>query len=193
MPPCSPLPRQEGRAYPDGSESLNCRIRALEACRLYRATLVIAKLDRLSRDASFLLSLRDAGVEFVACDMPEANRLTVGIMALMAEHEAEMVSQRTRAALAAAKARGQRLGGFRGYVPSETDRAQAARARTAMARERAGQVLPMIRELQAAGITSLAGIARELSKRGVPTPRGAGTWQAVQVARVLASRGGPPS
>src|SRR3954452_7163685 len=167
--------------------------RALEACRLYRATLVIAKLDRLSRNASFLLSLRDAGVEFVACDMPEANRLTVGIMALMAEHEAEMVSKRTRDALAAAKARGQRLGGFRGYVPSENNRAQAARARTAMARERAGQVLPMIRELQAAGITSLAGIARELSKRGVPTPRGAGTWQAVQVARVLASRGGPPS
>src|SRR5919206_172036 len=141
--------------------------KALEACRLYRATLVIAKLDRLSRNASFLLSLRDAGVEFVACDMPEANRLTVGIMALMAEHEAEIASKRTRDALAAAKARGQRLGGFRGYVPSETDRAQAVRARAAVARERAGQVLPMIRELQAAGITSLAGIARELTRRGV--------------------------
>jgi DNA invertase Pin-like site-specific DNA recombinase len=167
--------------------------RALEACRLYRATLVIAKLDRLSRNASFLLSLRDAGVEFVACDMPEANRLTVGIMALMAEHEAEMVSQRTKAALAAAKARGQRLGGFRGYVPSETDRMQAVRARTETARERAGQVLPLVQEIRAAGITSLAGIARELSKRGVPTPRGTGTWQAVQVARVLVLREGSPS
>jgi DNA invertase Pin-like site-specific DNA recombinase len=104
-----------------------------------------------------------------------------------------MVSKRTKDALAAAKVRGQRLGGFRGYVPSETDRARAARARAETARERAGQVLPMIRELQAAGITSLAGIARELSKRGVPTPRGAGAWQAVQVARVLASREGPPS
>jgi DNA invertase Pin-like site-specific DNA recombinase len=166
--------------------------RALEACRLYRATLVIAKLDRLSRNASFLLSLRDAGVEFVACDMPEANRLTVGIMALMAEHEAELVSQRTKAALAAAKARGQRLGGFRGYIPSETDRAQAARARAEAARERASQVLPLVREIQAVGITSLAGIARELTQRGVPTPRGAGTWQAVQVARVLALREGPP-
>ena len=167
--------------------------KALEACRLYRATLVIAKLDRLSRNASFLLSLRDAGVEFVACDMPEANRLTVGIMALMAEHEAEMVSKRTKDALAAAKVRGQHLGGFRGYVPSETDRAQAAKARAETARERAGQVLPLVQEIQAAGITSLAGIARELSKRGVPTPRGTGTWQAVQVARVLASREGPPS
>src|SRR3954470_20858431 len=166
--------------------------KALEACRLYRATLVIAKLDRLSRNASFLLSLRDAGVEFVACDMPEANRLTVGIMALMAEHEAEMVSKRTKDALAAAKARGQRLGGFRGYVPSETDRAQAARARTAVARERAGQVLPLVREVQAAGTASLSGIARELTQRGVPTPRGAGAWQAVQVARVLALREGPP-
>ena len=159
--------------------------KALEACRLYRATLVIAKLDRLSRNASFLLSLRDAGVEFVACDMPEANRLTVGIMALVAEHEAEMVSKRTRNALAAAKARGQRLGGFRGYVLSETNRAQAARARTAVARERAGQVLPMIRDIQAAGTTSLSGVARELTQRGVPTPRGAGEWQAVQVQRVL--------
>src|SRR3954453_19291644 len=159
--------------------------RALEACRLYRATLVIAKLDRLSRNASFLLSLRDAGGEFVACDMPEATRLTVGIMALMAEHEAEMVSKRTRDALAGAKARGQRLGGFRGYVPGETDRAQAAKARAGRARERAGQVLPLIQEMQAAGTTSLAGIARELSRRGVPTPRGAGVWQAVQVQRVL--------
>src|SRR4051794_29467302 len=148
-------------------------------------TLVIAKLDRLSRDASFLLSLRDAGVEFVACDMPEANRLTVGIMALMAEHEAEMVSKRTRDALVAAKARGQRLGGFRGHVPSETNRAQAARARAAVSRERAVQVLPVIRGIRAAGTTSLSGVARELTQRGVPTPRGAGEWQAVQVQRVL--------
>src|SRR3954471_20675515 len=192
-----------GRGWPPAAEFVEVEsgrrndrpelAKALDACRLYRATLVIAKLDRLSRNASFLLSLRDAGVEFVACDMPEANRLTVGIMALMAEHEAEMVSKLTKDALAAAKARGQRLGGFRGYVPSETNRAQAARARTAMARERASQVLPLVQEIRAAGITSLAGIARELSRRSVPTPRGAGAWQAVQVARVLASREGPPS
>ena len=96
-----------------------------------------------------------------------------------------MVSQRTKAALGAAKARGRRLGGFRGYIPSAADREAAKAARSAGARERAAVILPVIRELQAAGVTSLAGIARELSERGVATPRGAGAWQAVQVQRVL--------
>lgn len=160
-------------------------VKALEACRLYRATLVIAKLDRLARNAAFLLSLRDAGVDFVAVDMPDANRLTVGIMALVAEDEAERISARTKAALAAAKARGTTLGGFRGYTPSEADRAAAVEAKAAKARQAAAAVLPIIRELQAAGITTLGGIARELGRRGIPTPGGAGAWQAVQVQRVL--------
>src|SRR4051795_13215080 len=88
------------------------------------------------------------------------------------------------------KTSGQRLGGFRGYVPSETNRAQAARARAAVAQERAARVLPVVREIQAAGTAALSGIARELTQRGVPTPRGAGEWQAVQVARVLKAAGG---
>src|ERR671911_796243 len=79
---------------------------ALALCRLHGATLVIAKLDRLSRDAHFLLGLQKAGVDFVAADMPDANKMTVGIMALVAQHEREMISERTKAALAAAKARG---------------------------------------------------------------------------------------
>ncbi len=78
---------------------------ALKLAKRQKATLVIAKLDRLSRNASFLLSLRDSGVEFVCTDMPEANRLTIGIMAVMAEHEREMISERTKAAMAAYKAR----------------------------------------------------------------------------------------
>jgi DNA invertase Pin-like site-specific DNA recombinase len=84
--------------------------RSLDACRRYGARLVISRLDRLSRDPVFLLSLRDAGIDFVAVDLPQANRLTVGIMALVAEQEREAISQRTKAALAAAKARGVKLG-----------------------------------------------------------------------------------
>jgi DNA invertase Pin-like site-specific DNA recombinase len=84
--------------------------KALEACKVYGATLVIAKLDRLSRDAHFLLGLQKAGVKFVAADMPEANEMVVGIMALVAQAERRMISERTKAALAAAKARGVKLG-----------------------------------------------------------------------------------
>src|SRR4051794_11368148 len=84
--------------------------RAIQACRVYGARLVIAKLDRLSRDAHFLLGLEKAGVDFVAADMPNANRLTVGIMAMVAEEERRMISARTKPALSAAKARGVVLG-----------------------------------------------------------------------------------
>jgi DNA invertase Pin-like site-specific DNA recombinase len=158
--------------------------RALEACRLYKATLVIAKIDRLARNAAFLLSLRDAGVDFVCCDMPDANRLTVGIMALVAEDEAERISARTKAALAAAKARGTELGGFRGYRPSEEDRAKGLEARQTKANDRGALLAPTIAALQEAGITSLAGIAKALNDRGITTNRG-GQWHPNSVARLL--------
>jgi DNA invertase Pin-like site-specific DNA recombinase len=87
---------------------------ALRLCRLHRATLIIAKLDRLARNVHFISSLMESGVEFVAVDFPQANRLTVHILAAVAEHEAAMISARTVAALAAAKARGVALGGRRG-------------------------------------------------------------------------------
>jgi DNA invertase Pin-like site-specific DNA recombinase len=160
--------------------------KAMAACRLYGATLVIAKLDRLSRNAAFLLTLRDAGIEFVACDMPDANRLTVGIMAMVAEDEAERISARTKAALAAAKARGTALGGFRGYVPSAADRAAGAATLSARAKATAAALLPTVRELQAAGVVSLSGIARELTRRGIPTPRGNASWHSTQVRNLLA-------
>ncbi len=83
---------------------------ALAECRWRRAKLVIAKLDRLARNVYFISGLMESGVEFVAGDMPEANRLTLHILAAVAEHEREMISKRTKEALAVAKTRGTRLG-----------------------------------------------------------------------------------
>src|SRR5712671_3689209 len=84
--------------------------KALEACKRHKARLVIAKLDRLSRNLAFIATLMEAGVEFLAVDNPHANKLTVHILAAVAQHEREMISERTRAALQAAKARGKVLG-----------------------------------------------------------------------------------
>jgi DNA invertase Pin-like site-specific DNA recombinase len=86
--------------------------KALALCRWHGAKLVIAELDRLSRNAHFLLGLRESGVDFVAADMPNASRLTVGIVAMVAEDETQRISERTKAAFAAAKKRGKKLGGF---------------------------------------------------------------------------------
>lgn len=162
---------------------------ALALCRIHGATLVIAKLDRLARNVHFVSGLMEAGVDFVACDFPQANRLTVHILAAVAEHEAQMISARTKAALAAAKARGKTLGGDRGNIQHHA--AAGAKAsvavRTATANKRAGDLLPLIHSIQDAGATSLHAIAGELNARAIPAPRG-GTWSAVQVQRVL-SRG----
>jgi DNA invertase Pin-like site-specific DNA recombinase len=159
---------------------------ALKACRLHGAKLVIARLDRLSRDAHFLLGLDKAGVDFVAADMPNANRLTVGVMALVAEDVRKQISSTTKAALAAAKARGVKLGGFRaGARLSSEAHARSAAAIQARANGRAADIAPTIRSLQAAGHTSLRGIAAALNAQGIPTARGQGTWSAVQVARML--------
>jgi DNA invertase Pin-like site-specific DNA recombinase len=89
---------------------------ALRLCRLHKATLIIAKLDRLARNVHFISSLMESGADFIACDFPEANRLTVHILAAVAEHEASMISSRTKAALQAAKARGRALGGQEGQL-----------------------------------------------------------------------------
>ena len=188
----------EGKGWPPVAEFIEIEsgrksdrvelAKALAACRLYGAVLVIAKLDRLARDAAFLLSLRDAGVEFVACDMPDANRLTVGIMAMVAEDEADRISARTTAALAAAKARGTVLGGFRGFVPGEAERAAAAAAKAKAADGRADRLRDVVGEIRTAGIASAAGIAKELNRRGITTARG-GAWQTIQAQRLLARLG----
>ncbi|BAC50275.1 bll5010 [Bradyrhizobium diazoefficiens USDA 110] len=157
---------------------------AIKACRIYDAKLVIAKLDRLSRDAHFLLGLEKAGIDFVAADMPNANRLTVGIMAMVAEEERRMISKRTKDALAAAKRRGTKLGGDRGVVPSKKARELAAETLQARANARASDLAPVIRELQAAGKTTLRAIAEGLNEAGILTQRKS-KWSAVQVQRIL--------
>jgi DNA invertase Pin-like site-specific DNA recombinase len=156
-------------------------VKALEACRRKKARLVIAKLDRLSRNLAFIATLMESGVEFVAVDNPHANKLTVHILAAVAQHEREMISERTKAALAAAKARGKRLGNPRLVI--------AAQRGTAAVKAAAGlfaaNVLPVIREIQAAGATSHNAIATKLNARNIRTARG-GRWTHVQVGAVLA-------
>ena len=156
---------------------------AMAECRLTGATLLIAKLDRLSRNAAFLIGLRDAGVSFVAADMPNANALTVGILALVAENERDAISARTKAALAAAKARGTVLGGFRGGPV--VDGAKGVQARQERARAYAVEVRPVILEMRDRGL-SLRECVVELKARGVKTSRG-GVWTAGLVHRLLAS------
>jgi DNA invertase Pin-like site-specific DNA recombinase len=154
--------------------------KALDACRRHKAKLVIAKLDRLSRNLAFIAALMESKVEFLVVDNPHANKLTVHILAAVAQHEREMISERTRAALQAAKARGVRLGN-----PNLAKAAVLGRARVQeTARQFALNVLPVIREIQATGVTSHNAIAAKLNERHVRTRRG-GKWTHVQVAAVL--------
>ncbi|NNM72417.1 recombinase family protein [Enterovirga aerilata] len=159
---------------------------AIRLCRLHKATLIIAKLDRLARNVAFVSNLMESGVEFTAVDFPQANRLTVHILAAVAEHEAKAISDRTRAALAAAKARGRQLGGDRGNLASvsATGRENSIIARQAKAAHRAADLRDTLADIKANGTTSLRQMAVELNKRGIPTARG-GEWSAVQVQRVI--------
>ncbi len=155
--------------------------KALCAARKAKATLLIAKLDRLARNVAFIANLMDAGVEFLACDQPFASRLTLHILAAVAEDEARRISERTKAALQAAKARGRKLGS---PVAAKTV-AKARAARSAYAAKANATTLTVIREVQKTGVTSLAGIARTLEAKGVRTPGGRSQWQPVQVSRLL--------
>ena len=163
--------------------------KAIAAAKLYDATLVIAKLDRLARNAYFLLSLRDAGVKFVACDMPQANNLTVTIMAAVAEEEAKMISDRTKAALKAAKARGVALGGFRGRSISREDAAKGNEVRKTRSIARAAQFRAEVDRIIGEGHNTLKLIAAELNARNIPTPSRRGAWQPTMVSRVLQKTG----
>jgi DNA invertase Pin-like site-specific DNA recombinase len=132
---------------------------ALAACKKHRAKLVIAKLDRLSRNLAFIAAQMDSGVEFVAVDNPHANKLTVHILAAVAQHEREMIAEHTRGALQAAKARGVTLGNP--WLAEARDKTNAASSTSADAF--AANVLPIIREIRASGVQSLRGIAMALT------------------------------
>ena len=155
---------------------------ALELAKRLGATLVVAKLDRLARDVSFIAGLMNAGVDFVACDMPHANRLTMHILAAVAEDEARRISERTKGALAAAKARGVILGGFRGRALNASQQARGRDAQTEAATARAVGLAPVLDALRAEGATTLQSLADGLNARGYRTARG-GVWSAPQVRR----------
>ncbi|QIK79419.1 recombinase family protein [Sphingomonas piscis] len=159
---------------------------ALAMCELTGATLVVAKLDRLSRNLAFLARLQDSGARFVAADMPEANELTIHIMAAVAQAERKAISKRTKEALAVAKARGVRLGGKRGNLEDlRKGPAKSAEVRSRQARERGSKVRRQIEGIVSSGEgASLRQLADILNDRGITAPRG-GRWHAAQVRAVL--------
>ena len=161
--------------------------KAIQLARLTGATLVIAKLDRLSRNAAFLLTLRDSGVHFLAVEMPEANDLTVGIMALVAQQEREAISKRTKEALAVAKAHGVKLGNPNGATALRRTGKGAVALREAVAANAdqfADGLAPVLLDIRTQGHVTLRALAAELNRRGMMTRRG-GTWQVSNVRDLI--------
>ncbi len=171
--------------------------KALAHCRAARATLVVAKLDRLARNVLFLSSLMEAGLDFLALDNPHANRFTLHVLMAAAEQEARAASERTKAALAAARRRGVRLGSARpGHwrgreakrlAGSRKGTERAAELRTAAARQHNGMAVEAALELRKAGM-SWAEVAAELNARGLVTRRGNG-WSKSSIFTAVAATG----
>ena len=173
---------------------------ALAACRAMRATLVVAKLDRLARNAEFLLRVvresGDGGVVFT--DLPQlpagaSGKFILTLFAAVAELEAGLISQRTRAALAAAKARGVRLGNPGLVAGSSTAVAIARQARALQARQRAENLAPFIAAARRAGATTLREIADAMEARGIRTPSGLVRWHPATVLHVLRAMEAQPA
>ena len=154
---------------------------ALQECRRQKATLVVAKLDRLSRNAEFLLRLQNGNVDFVCCDCPNVDRFTVGILALVAQRERELISERTKSALAQARKRGVRLG------TEDPDRQVKlmVEAYRRQKNEFVSKVRPIIDELKASGVKTLSEIALCLTRRGIPTRNGKAVWFGSSVKAVI--------
>lgn len=161
--------------------------KAMHRATVTGAVLVVAKLDRLSRNVAFLAALQESGARFIAADMPEANELTVHIMAAVAQAERKAISARTKAALAAAKARGTKLGNPNGAAAlrrSGRGSAEGVEAVQTNADARAERLRPVVAELRLEGHTSLERLAAELNNRGIVTARG-GRWHASSVRNLL--------
>lgn len=156
---------------------------ALIVCKRLNATLVIAKLDRLARNVHFVSGLMESKVRFVAADMPEANELTLHVMAAFAEHEAKRISQRTKEALAAAKARGVQLG-----KAGPANLRRSIEARQAVADAFAVKLRPLLVSAKAKGLSQKA-MAEHLNTIGIPTIEG-GRWGVTQVRRIITRLGG---
>jgi DNA invertase Pin-like site-specific DNA recombinase len=165
---------------------------ALAACQRTRATLVIAKLDRLSRNVAFIANLMESGVDFVACDFPTANKLTVHILAAMAEYEREMISKRIKDALAAAKMRGVKLGKPENLneKAARSGRVLGTAKRQRNAYEYARRFEPVISAYMKEGM-SLKAIARKLSQDKELTPRGLTTWTPTTVRNMMKQAAAP--
>ncbi|RYE02073.1 MAG: recombinase family protein [Sphingobacteriales bacterium] len=166
---------------------------ALALCRLHGATLLIARLDRLARKVAFIANLMEAGVPFVACDMPNATPFMLHVYAAVAEEEGRAISKRTKDALAEAKKRGVVLGGARnssGNLRQESAKGRDASiaVRSAKADKRASDLAPTIRKLEAAGATTLTALAAGLNVEQIGTTRGM-NWTPTQVARLKARLG----
>jgi DNA invertase Pin-like site-specific DNA recombinase len=162
--------------------------KALARCRVMKATLIVANVSRLTRSVAFLSRLLEAGVDVRFCDLPQiegpTGRFMLQQMAAVAELEAGLIGDRTKKALAAAKANGVKLGNPRNLNNTEAGRVNGRAARTRSAKSRVSDLAPIIADLQASGATSLRQIAAGLNERGIRTARG-GEWSAVQVQRVL--------
>ena len=161
--------------------------KALHLAKVTGATLVVAKLDRLSRNVAFLAALQESGARFVATDMPEANELTIHIMAAVAQAERKAISRRTKEALAAAKVRGTKLGnpnGAAALIRAGKGNGASVLAIREAAHCFATDIGPILADIMAAGHTSLRRIGAELNRRGVVTRRG-GAWHPATVRSLL--------
>jgi len=157
-------------------------LQAIEKCKITGATLLIAKLDRLARNVSFISTLMDSNVEFKALDMPHANKLTIHIFSAIAEHEAELISQRTKAALAELKKKGVQLGNPQNFTQEGRKKGASINKAKALSNTNNRKAKAYIQSLKVQGLTN-SKIAKQLNENGFLTSRGK-RFRTIQVQRL---------